>query len=1194
MMTCSSEIITSGVKSREMKKSATMLFFTAMLLSFLAYGCSDRNEGGDSSPALEETPSSSEPSADKEPSDTDQPSATEETSDTEEEQEKSSLAANPPIDDEENDENQSARFHDIFYGKLSPWVSAEYCETTQFPELCARAPLSIHRPVTRAELMVDPAPVSEPLATALALDFSLKRKIRQQKKKGSGGLHYSCHHVKDLIGTTYLWDLHHAGITQPLKKDFLRKVLLNYLAELDYLQIYLSQEEVTSLAEEHLDLLWQDISAGTCRSLHQIHQAFSQRYKERNAALRSFLSELDPQSILPISMQPSLLLDMAQARPQEDYVGLTYFSEADQLNEGMQQRIILLTQTLADKSCNLGNSTAAFLARSGQRERDFCLLTRGRLQHLIHALNQHSYDAEEDINDPSAIVEALQEVLPTFDEQVVELTDGLSPYSSFTKAFFWAFEENNLLCQDVKVVFEEVLNHHYTIASYADTAEPIGPIISPKAIESFISSLDPHGIYFLKEDIHLFRSQYTPHLMEKIVNRQCQDILEIARIHSKRVRDHYPLIKANIFKNHDFSVDEQVLKDISLEDYPTQETLPEAIRKYAKFQIIQGQKKYNLARSGDKIHSIRAQNLKDLQKELSAVENLSVSGVYQKFIQAFLSSLDRNSRFVFGAREAAGEVFGIGVQFASRQGYVLITQIIPGGSAHGSGVLSAGDRIIAARQDVEGSQWVSFSQLSEKGISDLITGAQGSAVHLRIRSPRGKAEGFSFAEFDVKLMRKKLTPYTDTTPYHLFSVQSTLSHREVKVGWVKFTAFKSAQRWLKDYGSSHLVGSAVAQLKEQEADVIVMDLRRNPGGAMDQSLNIAGLFIDSDVLAMSRWHSEKAGTKQTDDQEYQELRRWSPLDPRIEYYESRHASHRHHAIPLVVLVNSFSASASELVSRAVMVHGRGIVVGGLTFGKGTMQRYSHGDLLGTPAVGDPNLFRLIHTDKETQSYYDFMPILKANHMLALTMGLYFGADGSSVQHQGVTPDIILPSLFSLLNQPEPNKYALPHTELGEDHSLNLGFRDEALLSKVRQLSEKRISEDEQYSQIQEFVNRKLKEQSHRQEQSMTSLKAPSPEQSHQQSEDRIFYHDRLIEPWHKLNQLFFNWFQDKKNTQELAAEIRSNDDVLNQALHIAADYFLLCRGEGDEAAQQLPDQRQNQGCSQATAGASEEELVIGK
>ncbi len=318
--------------------------------------------------------------------------------------------------------------------------------------------------------------------------------------------------------------------------------------------------------------------------------------------------------------------------------------------------------------------------------------------------------------------------------------------------------------------------------------------------------------------------------------------------------------------------------------------------------------------------------------------------------------------------EMSGALEGIGVLLGESDGYVKVLEVVPGGPAWNQNQIQVEDVLVKVGQAAD--EPVDVVGMSVSDVARLVRGKKGSEVRLTLRKPDGRL-------LDVRLVRDVVQIQETYARSALIGDERT----QKKFGYIYLPKFYHDYERDKGRNSAEDVRTALRDLKAANVDGVILDLRGNGGGVLEDAVKMTGLFIGKGPVIQVK--DRRSG-----------LQVQSAEDPDVVYDG-----------PLLVLVNTLSASASEIVAAALQDYGRALVVGGNhTFGKGTVQAVI-------------NLDRFLPRDLQ-----DLQPL----GAMALTVQKYYRISGASTQYQGVIPDIVLP---------EPGSYL----EIGErylEHSLN--------------------------------------------------------------------------------------------------------------------------------------------------------------
>lgn len=1060
-------------------------------------------------------------------------------------------------------------------------ATEDFCAQSQFPESCS-SPLSLlPRGADPQAEDLGFQPVMEPYVTAVLM----RKKIQNNIDDEVDGATMTCQNLKTLISTTFQWDLQHAGVSHPLRQKLMSRALELYLSELDFLKLYFLEEDVKDIIHLYSGTLWQEIAQGNCRILREIQARYDTYYQSSYRDLYYAAESISQQDIDNIhkEVEASLSPNSLQQASTDSGISPTkerikFATEKPTRSHFKDKLLFVIRAVINDYMLSFWSYEEQIAQLHGRQQSHHI---RGAFQYLLRDIKEYLNVEQQGELFYAALPEAVRSVIlgssghNAWKEEV--------PYLAFSQAFFLAYEEQNLTCGNVTDTLEGILGSHLNTAT-VDQAKriKITPQMSRDALEHYMEKLDPGALYFLQSDRDDILGRYGASLRSYLLNNQCQPLLEIGKLYAQRVRERYPLIKANIFKEHDYSLDETVPKIVSASDFPTAQNLKEHTRKNMKALVVQSLRSLP---PGSSIAQAQRKAFDDMKKHRNQLDQLTSSDLYRRFTSSFLGTLDYFTDLLWAEYADSfniltfGTLSGIGVSVDAQGDYPRIEALNKGGGAEKSGLLKVGDVVTAVRQDVTTSLWEHATDIGFNEMLKRIRGPADTFVHLRIRRPLSTDEEspFSWHQFDVRLRRSTIFSDTLIAPHHLFSVQHSLSETPVKVGWIKVNTFVTASRMNGHGGSAYEIGSALQNLKEQGADVAILDVRYNPGGDLNETLRTLSLFARPQTLLRTKGVRSAYQDDHTGDivlaQEYIE---------NLQLDNIGEISHDHLHIPLVVLVTRDSASASEVLAQAMRDHGRGIVVGeDFTKGKGSIQGLVYNAL--SPTLWNQRMAHKLYDDSPDELAHNLFPELKDFHLAKITYGLYFGASGSSPQKIGVSSDVELPVLSAIQGRwtERHNKRALPHSTLeGEDLSVDLGFRSESLIEQLKAWSHKRVNQHPLLSQWDQLAQKyKMKEPTD-DSPGVMSLQIKNKAELTEEEQIEADGKASLQATVRALSDLQRSFFKQQDTDPEIAESIRKEDHFLNEALHVAADYFILCRGASATKPKDLEqDQTKVVGCT---------------
>jgi len=503
-------------------------------------------------------------------------------------------------------------------------------------------------------------------------------------------------------------------------------------------------------------------------------------------------------------------------------------------------------------------------------------------------------------------------------------------------------------------VADIVAHEHYRRA-------PLDDHLSSLILDRYLDTVDGSRSYFLASDIAEFE-KYRYQLDDAIKTGDVEPAFVIFRRYQQRSRERMAYAIELLNKKPDFDIDESFNFDREKEPWPANTAeMNELWRKRVKNDAL------SLIITGKQWPDVAETLRKRYEHVAKRMDQSKPDDVFEAFMNAFVLSLDPHSNY-FSARNSdeyniqmSLSYEGIGASLQSTDDYVTVMDVIAGGPAALSGKLSANDRITAVGEGKTGE----LTYVIGWRLDDVVTkirGPGGSQVRLQVL-PAGAAPGS--VQKIVEFTRNRVS--LESQASHKAMRTITRNGRDIKVGIITVPSFyqdyDACRAGAKDCRSTTRdVQRLIGEVRKDGADVIIMDLRANGGGFLPEAESLTGLFIDRGPVVQLR---DTTGHIEVDD------------DPNPSVFYSG---------PMIVLVDRFSASASEIFAGAIQDYGRALIVGQQTYGKGTVQ----------------NAHPLNYT------IFGRKPELG---QLNVTIGKYYRITGESTQDRGVTPDITLPSLI---------------------------------------------------------------------------------------------------------------------------------------------------------------------------------------
>jgi carboxyl-terminal processing protease len=476
---------------------------------------------------------------------------------------------------------------------------------------------------------------------------------------------------------------------------------------------------------------------------------------------------------------------------------------------------------------------------------------------------------------------------------------------------------------------------------------------SRQVFERLLDILDGQRAYLLHDDVERFRDLET-RMDDAILDGDLARVFDLYSLHHKRAESRLEWLLAKLDQGIDYDFDTDARLDLERDEAPWAKTEAELDKLWNK-RLMNAALTQEI--SGQDAKQVETNLRQRYEGQLSRLEQTESEDVFGLFMAAVTGSIDPHSEYLSPRQ---GESFdiqmrlsleGIGALLQSDGEYVKVASLVAGGPAEQSGVLEPADRIVAVGQEDE-EEMVNVVGMRLDNVVDLIRGPKGSVVRLDVVPAQA-----------VDMTRSKIVEITrDTVDLEDQAAQGDVIEIERddgvhRIGAIKiptfYVDFDAWQAGEEDYRSTTRdVAREIERLQGEDVEGIVLDLRNNGGGALQEANSLIGLFIDRGPTVQVR---DARG--------------------RISLYGDTEAGTIYDG-PLGVLVNRLSASASEIFAGAIQDYGRGLVLGTSTFGKGTVQTLndlSHGEI-------------------------------------KLTRAKFYRISGESTQHRGVEPDITFPSL----------------------------------------------------------------------------------------------------------------------------------------------------------------------------------------
>ena len=582
------------------------------------------------------------------------------------------------------------------------------------------------------------------------------------------------------------------------------------------------------------------------------------------------------------------------------------------------------------------------------------------------------------------------------------------------------------------------------------TEHPMDDEISERCLTTFLKSLDPWKLYFYQSDVDRFVSRR--HELDDLVrSRRFDEFLgfayQVFGTLMERIDQRAQMVEELVAMDHDFTVDEEIVRDPDLVRYPQNEDeARERWRKLIKYDLltlklegIEGEEAVTKLRGRYESRFRRAHQTD--REELLEIYLTAMTTAFDPHTAYMSPDTLENFNIVMRL-----QLEGIGAALQSVDGETVVKKIIPGGAADKDKRLKVEDKIVGVGEGEDG-EIEDVVNMKLKDVVKRIRGARGTIVRLEVvadDSPERKT---------IQIKRDKIELKDSEARGEVFEEGRKPDGEPYKIGVIDLPSFymdmSGASRGVPNYKSSTVdVEKIVRDFRAKGVDAIVLDLRQNGGGSLTEAINLTGLFVEEEGVVVQVKGSGR-----------QEVYRAPPRAKSLRELEDRYQSkfvldpEGCWSGPLVVLTSKFSASASEILAGAIQDYRRGLIVGDrATHGKGTVQ--SLVDL-------GKQIFELPNTRAEYGA-------------LKITQQRFYRPSGASTQNRGVLADVELPSLTTHLDVAEADlDYPVAFHQVQPLEFNKLDRVDDTISDRLSYLSSQRRQESEDFQEVLQDIDRYL-------------------------------------------------------------------------------------------------------------------------
>src|ERR1700745_3545315 len=556
--------------------------------------------------------------------------------------------------------------------------------------------------------------------------------------------------------------------------------------------------------------------------------------------------------------------------------------------------------------------------------------------------------------------------------------------------------------------------------------QKLDPEMSKRILETYLENLDYNKLFFTQEDVDQFNQKYGTTLGDSILLGDLQPAKDIYAVFKGRAEDRIAKIRLLLKKDYTFKSSRTVALDRRKEPWPANIAEADALWKdRVEGELLQEKLNKFAVEPGPKVVARRYDQL------LKSVEERDDEDLVQLFLNAVAQSYNPHSEYLGRSDLELFEInmrlslTGIGAELRSEDGYAKVQRLLPGGPAQMSGKMSVGDRIAAVAQNKD--PFLDTVDMKLDKVVEMIRGKKGTVVRLQIipanSTDPSKRRVVELVRDNVKLTEQEAKAEIIERDRPAGSTQ--------KLGWITLPSFyQDMEKSKTGKSTSRDVMALLKRLEQEQVQGLIIDLRRDGGGSLDEAIKMSGLFINQGPVVQVK-----------------------DANGDIDVLKDREGN-AFFTGPMIVLVNKLSASASEIFAAAMQDYGRALTVGdSSTFGKGPVQTMLE---LGR-----------------------FMPMLGNSSndagALKLTVQKFYRVAGRSTQLRGVVSDV---KLSFLTDRSEFGEAALQHPlayDEVEPAPIDVAANRKALfVDELRQRSAKRISQEPQFQDIADDI-RKLNE-----------------------------------------------------------------------------------------------------------------------
>lgn len=641
-------------------------------------------------------------------------------------------------------------------------------------------------------------------------------------------------------------------------------------------------------------------------------------------------------------------------------------------------------------------------------------------------------------------------------------------------------------------IVEQLRHSHYLDKKLDDE-------LSGEIFDNYLDMLDGARVYFTAEDVAELE-KYRFKLDDALVRGNLEPAFEIFNLYQLRLSERLEFLLEEIdlgIDKLDFTADEEVIIDRENAPWPADEAaLDDIWRKRLKAAALS--MRLN-GKPDDEIQELLSKRYKNRLKQAAQTKS---EDAFQLYVNAFAASYDPHTQY-FSPRTSQNfninmslQLEGIGAVLRNEDEYTSVVELVPAGPADKSGLLSPSDRIVSVGQGEDGPL-IDVVGWRLDDVVELIRGPKDSTVRLEVIPHTATDNGTRV----VTITRDAVQLEEQAAQKKLLTMNR--GNETYQVGVIEvptfYADFKAIQQGDPNYKSTTRdVRRLIEELKAEGMDALVIDLRNNGGGSLQEADEMTGLFIKSGPTVQVKSANRSPSIYADNDDSVV----WSG--------------------PMAVLVNRLSASASEIFAGAIQDYERGLIIGSQTFGKGTVQT--------------------------------LIPLNRGQ--LKITAAKFYRVSGQSTQHQGVIPDIEFPEIYDAERIGESSLEDAMPWDMIQPAVYPRGDSIHPLLAELNERHQVRVADDPDFEYMRALAS-KTREESRK-----TRLSLNESVRSAEQERDdawRLALENALRasrgeEPLENLEQL-----EDIAAETADEPEDPNDDAMLRESGNILVDYMQLSR-----------------------------------